>query len=252
VVLVIIVVVAWIAILSPSVMKRRSRSGGEIGSISHFHQQLRVLEHSAPPPIVAPAYRLRAVDGSGDPAPGPGCAGGDQMPVLTVVGADRLPRPALAFLGERSPEESDRAIPAHPSPLPHARDRWRDPPAASSAGDALGIPTRAIDPVARRLVRRRRRDTLGVLTMVCFGTVMIGFVPGAGVAWIVAALSGAALVAYVALLVHLRRMAEERGQKLRYLRPAGRGELDVDGTARMPVAVGGRYAHPSNQAVAAH
>ena len=63
-VLVIIIVVAWIVILGPSLMKRRSRTVGEIGSISHFHQQLRVLEHSAPQPIVAPAYRLRAVDGS--------------------------------------------------------------------------------------------------------------------------------------------------------------------------------------------
>ena len=100
-VLVIIVGVAWIIILVPSVMKRRSRAVGEIGSISHFHQQLRVLEHSAPQPIVAPAYRLRAVDGSGDPTVV--SHGSSEAPVLTVVGADQLPRPALAFLGDDPP-----------------------------------------------------------------------------------------------------------------------------------------------------
>ena len=66
-ILVIIIAAAWIVILAPSLMKRRSQSVGEIGSISHFHRQLRVLEHSGPEPIVAPAYRLRAVDG-GAPA----------------------------------------------------------------------------------------------------------------------------------------------------------------------------------------
>ena len=79
------------------------------------------------------------------------------------------------------------------------------------------------DPVARHLVRRRRRDTLGVLVAVFVVTMMIGFVPGAAAAWVVTALSGVALVAYVALLVRLRRMAEEREQKLHYLRPEDSG-----------------------------
>ena len=65
-VLVIIILVAWIVILGPSLIKRRARSGGD-QSITHFHYQLRVLEHSAPEPLVAPAYRLRAVDGTGSP-----------------------------------------------------------------------------------------------------------------------------------------------------------------------------------------
>ena len=68
-ILVIIIAAAWIVILAPSLMKRRSQSVGEIGSISHFHRQLRVLEHSGPQPIVTPAYRLRSVDGEGGHAP---------------------------------------------------------------------------------------------------------------------------------------------------------------------------------------
>ena len=98
VVLVIIILVAWVVILGPSLLKRRARSGGD-QSISHFHYQLRVLEQRAPEPIVAPAYRLRAVDGSGAPTTIV-CPDTGRPPVLTVVGAKELPRPALAFLGE--------------------------------------------------------------------------------------------------------------------------------------------------------
>ena len=98
-ILVIIIVAAWIVILAPSLIKRRSQSLGEIGSISHFHRQLRVLEHSGPEPIVTPAYRLRAVDGGGGTTQASGRPEA-AVPVLSVVGASQLPRPALAFLGD--------------------------------------------------------------------------------------------------------------------------------------------------------
>ena len=75
-------------------------------------------------------------------------------------------------------------------------------------------------PAARRLTRQRRRDTLCVLVLVVLVVVhdrlparrrrWPGWRPG---------IFGIALVAYVALLVHLRRLAEERERKLRYLRP---------------------------------
>src|SRR5271155_4536252 len=110
-ILVIIIAAAWIVILTPSLMKRRSQAVGEIGSISHFHRQLRVLEHSGPQPIVAPAYRLRSVDGGGAGTPmGPGYPDVAAVPVLTVVGAGQLPRPALAFLGEDPGDELDGRI----------------------------------------------------------------------------------------------------------------------------------------------
>ncbi len=239
-VLVIIVGVAWIIILVPSVMKRRSRAVGEIGSISHFHQQLRVLEQSAPQPIVTPAYRLRAVDGSGDATVVP--HGPHQVPVLTVVGADQLPRPALAFLGN-PPASADgeeasefMTVPASPEATPAS---W---PMVGAGSEPAVTSTRTGDTHQRHLVRRRRRDTLVVLFGVFIVTLLIGFIPRASTAWAVTALSGLALVAYVAFLVHLRRMAEEREQKLHYLNP--------DGIVRAPVAVSGRYAHPSNQAAA--
>ncbi len=255
-VLVIIIVVAWIVILAPSLMKRRS-SVGEIGSISHFHRQLRVLEHSGPQPIVAPAYRLRSVDGSG-PAQAPG---GPEVaaPVLSVVGASELPRPALAFLGDDPDEQAagpaarprlvfdDVAGPGGPRTavtITAATTTTTTPTAAVGALGRVG-PTEA-----RLLVRRRRRDTLAVMAAVFGLTLAIGFVPAARPAWIVTALSGAALAAYVALLVHLRRMAEERERKLHYLRPEGSGTSAAAGAARVPTYMSGRYAHPSNQAFA--
>jgi hypothetical protein len=240
-VLVIIVGVAWIIILVPSVMKRRSRAVGEIGSISHFHQQLRVLEHSAPQAIVAPAYRLRAVDGSGDPT---GVShGSTEAPVLTVVGADQLPRPALAFLGD-DPPSADGGAASGGATMPAAMEVVVvDGSTAVTRSDPQLIPARTGDSLQRQLVRRRRRDTLGVLFGLFIVTALIGFVPGASITWVVTALSGLALVVYVGFLVHLRRMAEEREQKLHYLNPGG--------VVRAPVAASGRYAHPSNQAVAA-
>jgi hypothetical protein len=247
-VLVIIIAVAWIVILGPNLLKRHGRAGDGISSISHFHHQLRVLEHSGPQPIVAPAYRLRGLGGSGAPTNEELTRGVAAAPVLTVVGADRLPRPALAFLG---------ADPVEPLPDQQALHR-RSPDVHPTGGvraegpgtGSIAVPSGAGDLHSRRLARRRRRDTLGVLAAVFVFTGMIGFVPGASAAWVITAISGTALVGYVALLVHLRRTTEERGRKLHYLRPdAGVGSRAM---ASMPTFRSGRYAHPSNQAVAAH
>jgi hypothetical protein len=116
-------------------------------------------------------------------------------------------------------------------------------PMASDGRQLHATPTRTSDTVQRHLVRRRRRDTLVVLFGLLLVTTLIGFIPGASTAWVVTALSGIALAAYVAFLIHLRRMVEEREQKLHYLNP--------ERAVRAPVAVSGRYAHPSNQAAAA-
>jgi hypothetical protein len=247
----IIIGVAWMVILGPSLMKRRSRTVGEIGSISHFHRQLRVLEHSAPQPIVTPAYRLRTVDGTGDSGRWTSYPEVAAAPVLSVVGAKQLPRPALAFLGEEPVQPSaDQPIPSR-QPYgsdPGDGDRFR---ARGPTGVGIGAPSRMVDSDARHRVSRRRRDTLGVLAAVFVGTMMIGCVPGAGLAWVLAALSGVALIGYVTLLVHLRRMAEERERKLHYLRPEGIGGVDAGAVVDVPTYMSGRDAHPSNQAVAA-
>jgi hypothetical protein len=273
VVVVIIVLVAWAVILGPGLIKRRARRGDQ--SISHFHYQLRVLEHSAPEPIVAPAYRLRSVDGSGEPT-GITYADTGKPPVLTVVGAKELPRPALAFLGEPVPDEGmtvpgsrgeaadtwettadTRPTRAEPIDRPNAAiDDWRDPreqwvPDVAPLSDDADAPgpwvagRRGMDSLTREEARRRRRDTLSVLAVVFVTTLLFGAVTGATVVWALCALDSVALVAYVSVLVHLRRMAMERERKLRYLEPRRDvGPARVGGPA---TPVSGRYAHPSNQ-----
>jgi len=248
VVLAIIILLAWVVILGPSLMKRRSRLSDGVHSISHFHQQLKVLEHSAPEPIVAPAYRLRSVDGAGGPAIH--YPGAESPPVLTVVGAKQLPRAALAFLGESEPEP-ERAVAAPRPPAGGVRvddvedlsDWMPRQDRAQYAG-----PPRTPDPYARQ-VTRRRRDTLAVLCALFLVSLAIGFLPGATSAWIVTALAGTAMAVYVTLLVRLRQQAEERERKLRYLSP----RVDRDVRAGIPTdAVAGRYAHPSAGRAVAH
>ena len=255
VVLVIIIVAAWVVILGPNLLKRRARGGGD-QSITHFHHQLRVLEQRAPEPIVAPAYRLQAVAGSGTPNsihyPDDG-----RPPVLTVVGAKELPRPALAFLGDPEPQAAapapvhhgGRAGAVRPGPVAFPAHAADEAAYDRDRGALEPLPgsdhaRRASESVTRAQARRRRRDTLAVLAAVFGVTVLAGVVTGSTVAWAMAGLDGVALAGYVALLVHLRRMALEREHKLRYLDPSAVRPARVDGP---PTYISGRYAHPSNQ-----
>jgi hypothetical protein len=243
VVVVIIIVTAWAVILGPSLLKRRSRSGGD-QSISHFHYQLRVLEQRAPEPIVAPAYRLRSVDDQGTPT-AIHYPDSDRPPVLTVVGAKELPRPALAFLGEPEVTEPAPEAPAYVDDRP---DRFAPPFVDSARYDrdptTNPLPSRAPDAYARAQARKRRRDTLTVLAAVFVVTLLAAVVTGSTFVVAVVVLDGVALGAYVAILVHLRRMASEREMKLHYLDPmAARPASAVPQRTYMS----GRYAHPSNQ-----
>ncbi|MGD0881102.1 MAG: hypothetical protein ABSB09_06000 [Acidimicrobiales bacterium] len=258
VVVVVIILVAWAIILGPNLVKRRVRAGDQ--SITHFHRQLRILEHSAPEPLVAPAYRLQAVDDTGSPN-GISYPDTGTRPTLTVVGAKELPRPALAFLGEPEPEpvEVDPPTGGHRAPVDRFDDvGWgepgrrggRDAVALRPAPDDPGNGPRGVDSFARSQARRRRRDTLSVLAGVFVASLMLGLIPGASFVWAVSAVDGLALVAYVSVLVHLRRMALERERKLHYL-DAGRDRRTARFGDPRPY-VGGRYAHPSNGHAAAH
>ncbi len=250
VILVVIIAGAWIVILGPNLMKRRSRASDGINSISHFHRALRTLEHSAPEPIVAPAYRLRSVGGAHGPGRSSGFPEVSAVPVLTVVGADQLPRPALAFLGEAPSRTGNRDVAADDARLPVRAPLEVDTMADSSLAP---VPSgRRGELYPRNRVLRRRRNTLGVLAMVFLATIMIGFVPGLGAAWVLSTITGVVLAAYVGLLVQLRRSAEERERKLHYLDPIATSDDPALGMPRVPVYMSGRYAHPSNQAVAAH
>ncbi len=114
----------WIIVLGPSLLRRhRERGLGGVGSIHHFHRQLRVLQRSgreAAPPARRPddarmavatehSYRYPDVHAT---------------PVLKVVGSDKVPVPALAFLG-RNPRTNRRRRPSRPGPKRRPRPRTR-------------------------------------------------------------------------------------------------------------------------------
>jgi MFS superfamily sulfate permease-like transporter len=85
---------------------------------------------------------------------------------------------------------------------------------------------------------------LTVLAAVFVVTLLAAVVTGSTFVVAVVVLDGVALGAYVAILVHLRRMASEREMKLHYLDPmAARPASAVPQRTYMS----GRYAHPSNQ-----
>ena len=108
------------------------------------------------------------------------------------------------------------------------------------------------DALSRQVARRRRRDTLMVLVLTFACSVFLGMIPGAHMLWVVSAVSGVAIVAYVAVLVHLRGVAEERERKLHYLRP------DTGDGAGYPASAaygeGGhgedRFRHPADRTLA--
>lgn len=191
-VLVVILVLAWLVLLGPRFLRRRSGHGDGVSSISSFHHQLAVLQHSRTAPVVAPAYRLR-----GD------VAGEAACPVLTVVKADAVPRPALAFLGEPEPLAAGSS-----SALRRAASR------------PVRHDSRPFETARRQAVRRRRQDTLTVLALLLVCTLLIGCIPGAHAAWVITGVTAAALTGYVALLVHLRARADESERKLHYLHAA--------------------------------
>ncbi|HWF23446.1 MAG TPA: hypothetical protein VG226_14935 [Acidimicrobiales bacterium] len=163
-------------------------------------------------------------------------------PVLTVVGCDQLPKPALAYLGEPGPSRSETPIESDRRPV----------------GPAAQDPNRVSDAFSRQLARKRRKDTLMVLVLTFACSLFLGMIPAAHLLWVVSAISAVAIVAYVAVLVHLRSEAEERERKLHYLRPEpeyGAGEAAgtyPDGTSEDDDRYrDARYGQPAGRSVAA-
>lgn len=225
----VVLAVVWAIVLVPTLLRRR-RNGD---SINHFHHQLGILQRGDTP-ADPPPYRLqsvpttRSVTVNGAPLSTP--------PVLTVVGCEQLPKPALAYLGEQGPSptetiESDRR----------------------PADQVVSDQHRGSDTVSRQLARKRRKDTLMVLVLSFACSLFLGMIPGARLLWVVSAVSAVAIVAYVAVLVHLRGVAEERDRKLHYLRPEpeyGAGAaagMDQDDDRYRDA----RYGHPAGRSVAA-
>ena len=201
----VVLAVIWGIVLGPPALRwYADRKGGGTDSISRFHRNLHVLEHSGSP-AVPPAYRLAApVDA--ERAVRSQVPELHAKPALTLVTGDAPRPPALAFLSEQSPADH------LPGGASDRRTGTPDP----------GVPR---PEYGSRTVRQRRRDVLAVMVAIFLLTAALGAIPSMGAIWVVTFLDAVVGAAYVATLVHLRVQAEERDRLLRSARElAGEGE----------------------------
>jgi hypothetical protein len=98
-----------------------------------------------------------------------------------------------------------------PSPIPVAL-----PPVRGLANGATQV---RVGGMSR--AQRRRRDVLLTLGVLVLGSLLLAFLSGSTMLWLVQLLTDGLLVAYVALLVRMKNAALDRRNKVRYL-PARR------------------------------
>lgn len=206
-----ILAVVWILVLAPAGWKKLSsrRSGA---SIESFHHELRLLKHSGPK-LIAPAFRLETAQSAAVGAARSGYPVVSSMPgraplVLVPAGGESA-GPARSPAGGTLPGGSLLA------------DGWAE------AGTGAVMPSRrAVPPAAgweagrpverwastrgaggRRGARRRRRNILGALAGTVAATGLLGLAPPLHAAWVLTALSVAALACYLGLAAYAANLA---------------------------------------------
>ncbi len=193
-ILLVLVGLLWVAVLAPSAWRRVSERRG-VGSIDHFHHQLRLLEHAAPK-TVTPAYRLHTA-----------------LPGRTGTEAQALAdssRPKLVLLrptADAGAADVDDGEGGH-----YERVGVLDQP------EPACLPEVSADLSAFRRAQARRRCTilLRCLCGVALSTGLIGLFPGVHLAWIFTALSGLAVLALVGLMAYAKEIeAEQRSRRAR-------------------------------------
>ena len=156
--------------------------------------------------------------------------------ILVAIWAAVLIPPAVRRRAEGRPSDSITAFHYQLNVLGRAGPRGSRTAGPASPPAAAGLPRRhvaLVDPVAhavaplpyaasrsalaRRTVRRRRRDVLLALLMAAAITLALGAIPGLRMLWLVHVAADVLLVAYVALLVRQRNLATERELKVRLL-----------------------------------
>lgn len=102
-------------------------------------------------------------------------------------------------------------FPSRPSARSSMPNLPRQPTAfGAPAGATPGLP---MSPVAQR----RRRDALMVFAVAALGTLVLAVVVGSTLMWMVNLVATGLLVAYVGLLISIRRRADERRAKVHFL-----------------------------------
>lgn len=174
---VLFLVIVWIAVLTPKVV-RRFREAGSQSSIDSFHQQLHLLERAGPK-LVAPAYRLESGDGAtagGGVSSGPGG-------LFRRVGGAAAPRSGLALVDDR--------------------------PLGAAPGWTASVRRRRLV-IARRRNRKRRRDLLFGLLAIATLTGLLGAMHALHLLWAITAVSVLAIALYVALVAYAQLLTADR------------------------------------------
>lgn len=162
--------------------------------------------------------------------------------VLALVWVLALTPTLLRKLAER---ESTYSVAKFHRSLGVMRQAYPGMAAAAQQGGV--VPLRAQFPPARSSgpSAKRRRQVLTILTGTVVATLIIGLLPAMRVAWDVSLIGLALTAGYVALLIHFRRVAVERSEKVVFIRnepsqaAAGRHGLERREARPTPAVIGG-------------
>lgn len=192
-ILLVFVVLLWVAVLAPSVWRRFGERQG-VGSIDHFHHQLRLLEHAGPK-TVAPAYRLHtAVPGGRSPEDAPDQAVDSSRPKLVLL------RPT----DDAATADVDGDDGSH-----YKRVGVLDRPEPVCLPD-VGV---ALPTMRREQARRRCTTLLRCLGGVAVSTCLIGLFPGMHLAWVFTGLSGLAALGLVGLMAYAKELEAQQDRR---------------------------------------
>jgi hypothetical protein len=182
-VILVVLALIWVVALTPTILRKLAEREFSY-SVAKFHRSQRAMRRAYPGQVA-----------------------------MAGVGNDG----GFVGMGRREPSAGANANAARKVPL-HAAGRRP----AGSAGPDLDAPTLG-GPVASAAVRpvgpsaQRRRRVLGVLGGTLLGSFLFGFVPGLGALWDLSLATLVLTAGYVALLVHFRRVAIERSEKVVFL-----------------------------------
>ena len=193
VILLVFVVLLWVAVLAPSAWRRFGERQG-VGSIDHFHHQLRLLEHAGPK-TVAPAYRLYTAMPGGRPAGS-----------VVDESADSS-RPKLVLL--RPTEDAAASDVDGDDGSHYERVGVLDRP------DPVCVPDSPVESSSFRRDEGRRRCTvfLRCLVGLALTTALIGIVPGMHLAWVFTGLFSVAALGLVGLMAYAKELEVEQARR---------------------------------------
>ena len=212
-ILLVLVVLLWVAVLAPSAWRRFGERQG-VGSIDHFHHQLRLLEHAGPK-TVAPAYRLHTAM--------PGVPSTELQADLPVDAS----RPKLVLL--RPTDDAAAADVDGRDGALYERVGVLDRP------EAACMPQVSVELPAFRREQARRRCTmlLRSLGAVAISTALIGLLPGMHLAWVFTGISGLAALGLVGLMAYAKELEAEQDR-----RRSGRASVPTAPRIDDPAAAG--------------